>query len=220
MRVARGQALKRWIDKHYGGVIARFIDATTNQEGSLNQGEISLLIAGEKSFSEEKCINLENRAKMPRGYLLDAWREPSAEEAPPLRDFEKIPVVGEVQGGDDGYLHELEYPVGFGDGHINFPRKDNTSYALRVRGDSMTPRIKEGEYIIAEPLSSFTADDNVVVIFKDGRKMVKVLLYFKEGKVILGSINKDHENISVPQSDIEEMHYVAAIVPKGAFRKD
>jgi hypothetical protein len=29
----------------------------------------------------------------------------------PLRDHRRIPLVGEVKGGADGYLEELQYPV-------------------------------------------------------------------------------------------------------------
>lgn len=62
-----------------------------------------------------------------------------------------VPVVGTVQAGDEGYWDELQYPVGHGDGFIRYPSRDRNAYALRVKGDSMRPRIKPGEFIIALP---------------------------------------------------------------------
>lgn len=143
----------------------------------------------------------------------------NVESAPDLRAFQNVPVVGTVQGGDNGYLAELEYPTGQGDGNITYPAKDDNSYALRVRGDSMRPRIKNGEFIVIEPNHEPQPGDDVVVCLKDGRKMVKELLYTRDGEITLGSINNGHGNICVTIDQVEVMHYVAAIIPRGAFYK-
>lgn len=137
--------------------------------------------------------------------------------APALRRFKNVPIVGTVEGGPEGYLSELGYPVGHGDGLVEFPAKDKNAYALRVRGESMRPRIKSGEFIIVEPNTVTNPGDDVVVICKDGRKMVKELLYVRDGEVTLGSINNGFKPLSIPLEEIDAMHYVAAIVPRGAF---
>ena len=59
----------------------------------------------------------------------------------------------------------------------------------------------------------------MVVILKDGRKMVKEFLYSRDGDLTLGSINADYKHATVPLSEVEAVHYVAAIVPRGAFYK-
>jgi len=144
---------------------------------------------------------------------------PELETAPKLRRFKNVPVVGTVEGGPDGYLDEMGYPVGHGDGDIEYPAKDKNTYALRVRGESMRPRIKSGEFIVVEPGTEPHPGDDVVVICHDGRKMVKELLYTRDGEVTLGSINNGFKPISLLLQDIQAMHYVAAIVPRGAFYK-
>ncbi|CAH0445682.1 LexA repressor [Ralstonia syzygii subsp. syzygii] len=141
------------------------------------------------------------------------------EPAPSLRRFKNVPIVGNVEGGPDGYLEELGLPVGHGDGAIEYPAKDCNTYALRVRGESMRPRIKSGEFIVVEPNTEPHPGDDVVVICHDGRKMVKELLYTRDGEVTLGSINNGYKPISLPLADIQAIHYVAAIVPRGAFYK-
>ena len=143
----------------------------------------------------------------------------NVEPAPALRPFKDVPVVGTVQGGDKGYLLELEHAVGHGDGHITYPARDSQSYAVRVRGDSMRPRIKAGEFIVCEPNHECQPGDDVVVITRDGQRMVKELLYIRDDEATLGSINNGHGNITIPLADIEKMHYVAAIIPRGAFYK-
>lgn len=135
----------------------------------------------------------------------------------PTTAFKQVPVVGHVKGGPDGFLEELGYPTGQGDGHVEYPARDKNAYALRVRGDSMRPRIKSGEFLIVEPNHAVSPGDDVVVICRDGRKLVKELLYIKDNEVRLSSINADYEPVILFQEEVEAIHYVAAICPSGAL---
>lgn len=136
-------------------------------------------------------------------------------EAPPLRSFKNVRVVGTVEGGAEGFLEDMPS----GDGTIEYPAKHPDAYALRVRGDSMRPRIKSGEFIVIEPHIAPNPGDDVVVVCVDGRKMVKELMYVRDDEITLGSINNGFKPISLLLKDIEAIHYVAAIVPRGAFYK-
>lgn len=138
---------------------------------------------------------------------------------PISQPFRQVPVVGHVKGGPDGYLEELEYPPGQGDGHVEYPARDDNAYALRVKGDSMRPRIRPGEFVILEPNHRASPGDDVVVIAADGRKLLKELLYERNGDVVLGSINIENGPITLARTDIISIHYVAAIVPAGALYK-
>lgn len=140
----------------------------------------------------------------------------SHQPAPIAQPFKQVPVVGHVKGGDNGYLEELDYPVGNGDGYVEYPARDKNAYALRVRGDSMRPRIRPGEFVIVEPNRQPHPGDDVVVIARDGRKLLKEFLYERNGEITLGSVNAEHAAISLPRTDIDKIHYVAAIVPNGA----
>lgn len=124
-----------------------------------------------------------------------------------------VPVVGTAQLGDHGYWHELDYPPGHGDGFVSYPSRDPNTYALRVKGDSMRPRIKPGEFVIIEPNSPPQTGDEVLVQTKDGRSMIKQLGARRNGLVELLSVNEqDHRPITIETSDILRMHPVAAIV--------
>ena len=59
----RRAQLLRWIEEHYGGVRARFVEAT-----EINQGELSGLLS-KKSFGEKRARSLEASAGMPDKYL-------------------------------------------------------------------------------------------------------------------------------------------------------
>jgi phage repressor protein C with HTH and peptisase S24 domain len=132
----------------------------------------------------------------------------------------KVPVVGTAQLGDGGYWAELEYPMGHGDGFIDWQSDDENAYALRCKGDSMRPRIKEGEYVILEPNHPINSGDEVLVKDKSGRVMVKELLFIRDGMVALDSVNETHPKITIPQEDIEFMHFVSAIVKSSRWHPD
>lgn len=167
-------------------------------------------------FLRSVDIELYDLQKSEKGGASD---HATFEAAPSLRPFKNVPIVGTVEGGPEGYLEEAGYPVGHGDGHVEYPAKGKHAYALRVRGDSMRPRIKSGEFIIVEPDSPTHPGDDVVVLCKDGRKMVKELLYQRDGEITLGSINNGFKPITLPLEEVDSVQYVAAIVPRGAFYK-
>jgi phage repressor protein C with HTH and peptisase S24 domain len=136
-----------------------------------------------------------------------------------LRGTTHVPIVGLVEAGLDGFFVELEYPTGAGGGYVEAEAKNNNMYALEVRGDSMWPRIRSGEYIVIDPSKEPSAGDDVVVALKDGRKMVKELLYTRDGQITLGSINANYQPTTVQLDEVEFMHYVAARVPRGGHRE-
>lgn len=141
------------------------------------------------------------------------------DEAPELRPGRNVPVVGEVQGGVDGYLLELEYPVGHGEGSVPYYGLDRNAYALRVRGDSMHPRYRAGEFVVVEPNVEPQPQDDVVVCLVGGQKMLKMLNWISSEEAQFLSINDGHKPLTIPLIQIEKMHRVNGHVPRSAFIK-
>lgn len=123
-----------------------------------------------------------------------------------------VPVVGTAQLGDDGYFDEEGYPAGHGAGYLQIHSDDPDAYGLRVRGDSMSPRIKHGEYVVIEPNQRLVEHEEVLVITSDGRKMIKVFSARRDGFYRFESINEDHPPIHIAVEQIVGIHYVAGIL--------
>lgn len=132
--------------------------------------------------------------------------------------MQRVPVVGSAQFGDEGYFEELQYPVGHGDGYVEFPSRDPNAYALRGSGNSMSPRFRHGEFIIIEPGTEVQAGDEVMVRLLSGRTMGKIYAYQRDGMSFFDSINQDHPQIAVPTQDIEKMHFIAGVAKRSLFR--
>ena len=132
-------------------------------------------------------------------------------------DFERVPVTGRAQLGDDGYWESDDHPKSTADGYVRFSSRDRDAYAVQASGDSMKPRIRHGEYLICEPNTRVRLGDEVRVRTADGRSMIKILQSASKGFVVLESVNNHFKPITLPMSEIEYMHYVAGIAKPALF---
>jgi len=209
-----GPAIRR-IREAKGRTLQEVADAI-----GLHKATLSKIENNKQGFSGETITKLAAALGVRE---VDFFKEADPDEpsildaAPDLRPYRSVPVVGTVEGGPDGHLEEFGHPVGFGEGTVTHPAKGRHAYALRVRGESMHPRIRSGEFIVVEPDTPYNPGDDVVVICHDGRKMVKQLLYVRDGEATLGSINNGFKPLTVGMADIQAIHYVAGILPRGAF---
>lgn len=142
------------------------------------------------------------------GKLTDS----NAEPAPTLGTARKVPVVGTAQLGDNHYWAEFEAPTGHGDGYVIAWVKDLNAYAIRCRGDSMQPRVKDGEFVLIAPNQEVKPGDEVLVKHCDGRVMVKTFLYERDGRIHLLSVNEAHPPQSFPRDQVERFSPVIGIL--------
>lgn len=128
-----------------------------------------------------------------------------------------VPVVGYAQLGVDGYFEALDFPAGHGDGYLNIHSDDPKAYGLKVTGDSMHPRIKNGEYVLVEPSKSYFSGDEVMVRTGNGRTMIKEFIYLRDGMYRFDSVNAEHAPIHIAESEIEHIHLVGGILKSSRF---
>ena len=155
----------------------------------------------------------------PRSTLLGF--ESNVEDAPAIMGApQRIPVLGRVQAGADGLLHIDDFNAEHPDGYLTWYANCPDAYALRIRGESMSPRYLPGEFVGVDPCAEVQPSDEVIVILKDGRRMIKRLLWIRDDQVCFESVNKDHPNIIIDRSEIDRMNLVLGHIPKAAFRSN
>jgi len=179
----------------------------------------SKFLRGENLLAAAKFLGVSQEWLASGKLPMYVKEDDNAHQGPDLELFRIAPVVGQAQLGDEGYFVELEYAVGFGDGFIEWPTKDPNAYSVRCVGDSMKPRIRHGEFVIVEPGHSAVPGDDVLVKCVEGRVMVKELLFIRDGQVHLGSVNESHPKITIDQSQVAVMHYVAGIARSPMFKR-
>ncbi|MBU0210854.1 XRE family transcriptional regulator [Klebsiella pneumoniae] len=127
-----------------------------------------------------------------------------------------VRVIGEAMLGVDGSIEMVEE----NDGWLKIYSDDPDAFGLRVRGDSMWPRIQSGEFVLVEPNKNVCPGDEVFVRTKSGHNMIKVLGYDRDGKYQFTSINQDHRPITMPYHEVEKLEYVAGILKQSRHIED
>ncbi|AVL75801.1 helix-turn-helix transcriptional regulator [Providencia rettgeri] len=119
-----------------------------------------------------------------------------------------VKVIGEAILGIDGAVDMMEEHNGW----LKIYSDDKDAYGLKVKGDSMWPRIQSGEYVVVEPNTGVRSGDEVFVRTVDGHNMIKVFNKTRDGDYQFTSINNAHKPITLDPNQVDKMHYVAAIV--------
>lgn len=154
--------------------------------------ETLMKIADVLSMSEEEKSHLLELAALERTpdlikEKLEKLRQKveSNVEALPASLFTKIPVFSHVLAGTDGacIYPEPEY-------YVDFPYVRNGSEvgAFIVKGDSMEPRIFEGD-LVAVKLGVVIENGQPGVFFYNGDTIVKIYRPLPDGRIILESLN-------------------------------
>jgi phage repressor protein C with HTH and peptisase S24 domain len=84
----------------------------------------------------------------------------------PLAAGRLVPVINKVSAGYPSDFNDLDYPVGIADDYIRCPdMHDPNAFAVRVVGDSMEPKFREGDIVIFSPAAEVQNGDDCFVRF-------------------------------------------------------
>ena len=210
-------------------VMAGLSQAEFAEKHDLNPSYLSQILSGHRSFGERAASNMEKKIGLAPGTLSrpaltsqDALHEiqQNVQGGPVSFKEGRVPVVGMAKLGAQGYFDAIDYPVGQGDGFVLISSSDPNAYALRVVGDSMEPRIRNGEYVLVEPNRPYYSGDEVLVQVADGtvtQSMIKVFMYERDGYVRLLSVNDQHPPMTIDRVSILKIHPVGAILKSSRY---
>lgn len=112
----------------------------------------------------------------------------------------KIPVLGDVAAGapifaEENYIGSEEISEELA--------STGEFFALRIHGDSMSPRISEGDIVIIRQQDDADSGDIVIVLIDDDSATCKRLMKYQEG-ISLISFNPAYKPMTFSNKDIEE----------------
>ncbi|MCI6739987.1 MAG: XRE family transcriptional regulator [Bacteroidales bacterium] len=117
-----------------------------------------------------------------------------------------IPVVGTVRAGYGALAYEEDY------GTELASVKDPSSYFyLVVKGDSMEPRIREGDLALVHKQPTLDSGDLGVLIYGEGEGTLKRYLV-RGSSVVLQPFNPDYEELVLSGEELEHLHVVGKVV--------
>lgn len=109
--------------------------------------QINDMIRGTKSFGARIAREIEDKLDLPPGTLDTENAELGNPQVSTIR-FKRIPILSYVQAGmltDNGQEQYDEWAIV----PETLPEK---TFALRVRGDSMSPNFQEGQLLFVDPI--------------------------------------------------------------------
>ncbi len=85
---------------------------------------------------------------------------------PALSAGRLVPVINKVSAGYPSDFNDLDYPVGVADDYVRCPDlHDPNAFAVRVVGDSMEPKFRQGDIVIFSPAAEVHNGDDCFVRF-------------------------------------------------------
>lgn len=168
--------------------------------GYSNKSTIAKIEKGENDIPQRRISDFARALDTTEAYLLGFdinIDKPVTIES----DTVAIPVLGEVAAGIPIYASENII------GYEDIPRKvaENDEYfALKIKGDSMSPRICEGDVVIVKRQSTADSGDIVIAIINGDTGTCKRLLKYNHGISLL-SFNPAYEPMDFSNQQIEEL---------------
>lgn len=117
-----------------------------------------------------------------------------------------VPVVGTVRAGYGALAFEEDYGVEMA------PVKDPDNYFyLIVKGDSMEPRIHDGDYALVRRQPTLSNGELGVMVFGEGEGTLK--RYLQRGNaVVLQPFNPAYDELVIRGEELEDLYIVGKVV--------
>lgn len=180
----------------------------------LDASYLSQILNGHRKLGEKAAANLEEKLGLPAFALLYPSEEVELAPSPLSLASGRIPLKGVAQLDPDGYWDVLEHV----DGWIDILSTAPNAYALRLRGESMSPAIRDGWAVWCEPDRKPEPGEYVVVCHTNGKQVIKELLYANDGYVSFMPVNANYGRLTIPRSEIVHIHPVGGIAPPSKIK--
>ena len=117
----------------------------------------------------------------------------------PLAAGRLVPVINKVSAGYPSDFNDLDYPVGVADDYVRCPDlHDPNAFAVRVVGDSMEPRFREGDIVIFSPAAEVHNGDDCFVRFETPHETTFKRMFFEpDNKIRLQPRNEKYSPVIV-----------------------
>jgi phage repressor protein C with HTH and peptisase S24 domain len=220
------------VEKKHRGNIAAFARDYGYSRAQISQF-LSETYNGGRSIGERAARTIESRCGYDRGWLdtplsdeeMRTWDNPFstaelrvitdrplAVDTDPMatsKTVARIPIQTQITPAADGFAEGVDYPPSNGSRFIDFYAPSDTAVALQVKGSALRPRIKHGDYLLADSSITPSPGDDVIVTFVDDRMAILQWLYSRDGEIALGNVNGSSTSIVVP---VEQITFVSVTI--------
>ena len=155
-----------------------------------------------KDATDKKVSPKQLRVLLSRNKLATEHSKPA------LAAGRLVPVINKVSAGYPTDFDDMDYPVGIADDYIRCPDlHDPNAFAVRVVGDSMEPRFREGDIVIFSPAAEVHNGDDCFIRFATPHETTFKRVYFEaENKIRLQPRNEKYSPTIVDGNRINGLY--------------
>jgi phage repressor protein C with HTH and peptisase S24 domain len=96
-----------------------------------------------------------------------------------------VPVINKVAAGYPSDFNDLDYPVGVADDYVRCPDlHDPNAFAVRVVGDSMEPKFREGDIVVFSPVAEVHNGDDCFIRFETPHETAFKRVFFEPSNMV------------------------------------
>lgn len=160
--------------------MAKLLDTTPQSINKYEKGVV-------KNIPLDKLEKLASILHCPPSYLV-GWTNKAPQNQPLPNNSVQIPVLGEVAAGVPIFANENRI------GTVEIPKElaaTGVFFGLKIKGDSMTPQIMDGDIVIVKH-QDYADNNNVVIALIDGENATCKRLMKTETGIALISFNPNY----------------------------
>ena len=165
----------------------------------LTDSQISSWYNGRYRPNGEAMAKIAKALGVTVDYLLGKEEAPVAKLT--LPEFKEVPVIGKVAAG---------VPISAQEDIIGTVMTEKHVFALRIKGDSMSPRIMDGDVVLVKQQDT-AEDGDIVIALIDGEATCKVLKR-SHGSVMLVPFNATFAPFVYSGQEAEDLRILGKVV--------
>jgi phage repressor protein C with HTH and peptisase S24 domain/DNA-binding XRE family transcriptional regulator len=117
--------------------------------------------------------------------ILAKSKLPIEKPAASISPGKLIPIINKVSAGYPTDFNDLDYPAGIADDYVRCPDlHDPNAFAVRVVGDSMEPRFRQGDIVIFSPAAEVQNGDDCFIRFAAPHETAFKRVFFEPDKKV------------------------------------
>ena len=132
-------------------------------------------------------------------------------DAIPIGKMMLVPVVGVVRAGYGGLAFESDMGTETVDASVMRGYNPEDFFYLKVKGDSMEPRLYEGDLVLVRRQTSVDSGSYSVVTMDDEEGVVKIVEYDKDS-IILISQNHNYPPRKFVGADVQRIRVIGKVI--------
>lgn len=216
-----GTQAAKYREDRPGVVISDTYIKDIEKHGKIPSDEMIFAIARALGLNEAELIAVARQEATSSPSVSQIYQNAFAGTLPPPTTAppqHAVPVIAYVSAGEPFAWTDGGYPAGQGFDYVDLPVSlpnglGEKVYAVRVRGDSMAPYLKDGTTLIVKPESYSEVKHGDYVVWKDPdyNAWVKMVL-FHNGRIVFRSLNPNYPDIIHNRAEVTMMDRVIIIL--------